>query len=48
MRRVGDPRLSGAFLVIAALSFDPKNAQGLESLRKIAMTPLGGCTGRPA
>lgn len=33
---------TGAFLVVAAVSFDPKRAEGLDgSLRKIAATPLG-------
>jgi hypothetical protein len=32
----------GVFLVLAAVSFDPQKAQGLDgSLRKIATTPLG-------
>jgi len=34
--------VAGVFLVVAAVSFDPKKAQGLDgSLRKIATTPLG-------
>jgi uncharacterized protein DUF1206 len=34
--------VAGVFLVIAAVTFDPKKAQGLDgSLRKIATTPLG-------
>lgn len=34
--------VAGVFLVVAAISFDPKKAQGLDgSLRKIATTPLG-------
>ena len=34
--------VAGACLVVAAVSFDPKRAQGLDgSLRKIATTPLG-------
>ena len=34
--------VAGVFLIVAAVSFDPKNAQGLDgSLRKIATTPLG-------
>lgn len=34
--------VAGAFLVVAAVSFDPKKAQGLDgSLRKIATTPPG-------
>jgi hypothetical protein len=34
--------VAGVLLVIAAVTFDPKEAQGLDgSLRKIATTPLG-------
>ncbi len=34
--------VAGALLVVAAVTFDPKKAQGLDgSLRKIATTPLG-------
>jgi hypothetical protein len=34
--------VADVFLVAAAVSFDPKKAQGLDgSLRKIATTPLG-------
>jgi hypothetical protein len=34
--------VAGVFLVLAAVSFDPQKAQGLDgSLRKIATTPLG-------
>ena len=34
--------VAGVFLVVAAASFDPDQAQGLDgSLRKIATTPLG-------
>ena len=34
--------IAGAFLIDAAVSFDPQDAQGLDgSLRKTAATPLG-------
>lgn len=34
--------IAGAFLIDAAVSFDPQEAQGLDgSLRKTAATPLG-------